>query len=265
MSATDPPPEGPPVPLTTRTGLAAACADDPLCLWVAQGMTGGVRAWTAGGAVAVASPGLARRDRLTVHGPATAVTALVSQVVPLLPPGYRLMGDAALVSAVAERLPGLEPSGTWGWMDATATGASRAGSDDGATWLEPHELETVTDLLDTGFPDSLARPGHSGVHRWAGVRDSARRLVAVAADAWSAPTVGFMAGVAVHPHARGQGLARVVCSFVTRELLAAHGRVALMVNDWNTAAIRTYEQLGFTWRALRSARITAPHTAGDPG
>jgi hypothetical protein len=59
-----------------------------------------------------------------------------------------------------------------------------------------------------------------GVERWAGVRDGAGRLAAVAALAWSAPGVGLIAGVAVQPGARGQGLGRQVCGFVVAAALA---------------------------------------------
>jgi ribosomal protein S18 acetylase RimI-like enzyme len=248
--------------LTTLDEVARACADDALCVWAAQGMAAGVRAWAADGAVAVVSPDVCRRDRLAVHGPAAPVAALTAEVLPLLPPSYRLLGDADLISSVAGELPGLAASAAWGWMESVRPAGGHRDSvarrdPEGvlAGWLEPHELGTVEDLLDTGFPNSFARPGDPGVRRWAGIRDSARRLVAVAADAWSAPTVGFMAGVAVHPNARGQRLAGMICSFVARELLTAHGRVCLMADESNTPAVRTYERLGFTWRTIRSARV----------
>ena len=53
-------------------------------------------------------------------------------------------------------------------------------------------------------------------------------LLSVAADAWSAPEVGFLAGVATRPVARGKGLSRQVCGFVTAELLKRHRRAALL-------------------------------------
>ncbi|MFI9388938.1 GNAT family N-acetyltransferase [Kutzneria sp. NPDC052558] len=88
---------------------------------------------------------------------------------------------------------------------------------------------------------------------WAGIRQHGE-LVAVACEAWSAPTVGFMAGVAVAPDRRGQGLGATVCAFVLGELADQHGRVALLVDSWNTTAIRLYRGLGMTWRPIRSAR-----------
>lgn len=79
------------------------------------------------------------------------------------------------------------------------------------------------------------------------------RLVAVAAEAWSVPEIGFLAGVATRPQARGRGLAASVCAFVTNELLAGRQRVALVADYWNSAAIATYRRLGFTLRPLGAA------------
>jgi ribosomal protein S18 acetylase RimI-like enzyme len=237
--------------LTTADELAHACAADPLCVWAGQGMADGVRAWAAEGAVAVASPDLCGRDRLAVHGPAETAVPLIAEVLPHLGPSYRLLGDSGLVTTAAERIPGLTESPAWTWMDCSTPPQEPAGA---ARWLAEDELAAVSEVLDEGFPDAYARPGGIGVRRWAGAHDPAGRLVAVAADAWSAPALGFMAGVAVRPSARGQGLARVICSFVVGELLDAHGHVALMVDDCNTIAVHTYRRLGFTGRVIRSAR-----------
>jgi predicted GNAT family acetyltransferase len=96
-------------------------------------------------------------------------------------------------------------------------------------------------------------PGRSGVRRWAGVADESGALLSIAADAWSAPEVGFVAGVATLPAARGQGLSRQVCAFVTAELVKRHGRVGLMVDAANAAAISVYQRLGYTYRAVAAA------------
>ncbi|WP_205315184.1 hypothetical protein, partial [Nonomuraea lactucae] len=77
-------------------------------------------------------------------------------------------------------------------------------------------------LLAEHAPRSYAVPGAAGVTRWAGTRIGGR-LAAVAADAWSAPSVGFLAGVATAAPFRGRGLAERVCRWVSRELVAAHG------------------------------------------
>jgi ribosomal protein S18 acetylase RimI-like enzyme len=117
-------------------------------------------------------------------------------------------------------------------------------------WLP--DSKGVGDLLEAAFPQSYAWPGGNGVQRWAGIRDG-ERLLTVAAEAWPVPGIGFLAGVATHPDARGRGLAARLCAFVTDELLRDNERVALFVDYWNEAALRTYRRLGFTLRPLGAA------------
>ncbi|MER7433016.1 GNAT family N-acetyltransferase, partial [Nonomuraea rubra] len=81
-------------------------------------------------------------------------------------------------------------------------------------------------------------------------------LAAVAAEAWPAPSVGLVAGVATRASLRGRGLAGLVCRWVSRELVAARGRAALMVDDGNAAAIRVYERIGYRRRRVLAAYVT---------
>jgi GNAT superfamily N-acetyltransferase len=257
--------------LDSAADLAAACGDDALCGWAAQGLPGpgsasrqqpgAGRAWAAaaGDAVLVACPGLSKRDRAVVWGEPEPAARLAAEVLPLLGPSYRLLGHGDLIGELPRWLPGLTVSPPFGWMNtepgqrlAGADGA--AGADGGAgAWLGPGDMAEVTALLKRDFPDSYAWPGMTGVRRWAGIRDGEGRLAAVAADAWSAPTVGFMAGVAVRAESRDAGLGSRLCRFVAAELIARHGRAALMVDAWNDAAIRMYRRLGMVFRPIRAA------------
>ena len=124
-----------------------------------------------------------------------------------------------------------------------------------AHWLMNSENDEVTELLDAGYAQSDARPGVVGVERWAGVRDSSGRLVAVTALAWSAVDVGYLAGVAVDPVVRGRGLGAAVCGFVLAEALREHGAAALMVDQWNDAAIQLYLKLGMRYRPVAVAAV----------
>jgi len=89
---------------------------DPLLLWTAQGMRPDARAWTAGHATAVATPDVARRDRLAVNGPVTDALPLIKKVLAEVGPHFRLLGDAALIAGLCAQLPGLTLRGTLGWM-----------------------------------------------------------------------------------------------------------------------------------------------------
>ncbi|MFJ2033012.1 GNAT family N-acetyltransferase [Streptosporangium sp. NPDC087985] len=243
--------------LATMDEVVAACDDDPLLVWAAQGMRGGVRAWVLGEAVAVASPDLNRRDRLTVRGNASEVARLVGLVWPELGASYRLMGDRPLVEELAGRLAGAGPPHGFEWMDTDRplpAGAAGGMEQLGVEWLEGAD-EEVGVLLAEASPSAWAVPGLPGIRRWAGLRAPGGQLVATAADAWSCPRVGFVAGVATAAAVRGRGYGQAVCRFVFDALAAEHGRVALMVDTDNRAALGLYGRLGMRVRPVAAAAL----------
>ena len=233
-----------------------AADDDPLLVWTAQDMRTGARAWALDDAAAVACREVSRRDRLALRGSPDAVAELLRRIQPQVT-GFNPVADEALIDAVAERVAGFQPLARFGWMDTT-TPAAPVRIAGAPRWLTGAELTEVTALLDAEHPGSWARPGGSGVRRWAGLRDSTGVLRAVAADAWSVPQIGFVAGVATRVRDRGQGLGTTLCAFLTDELLKRHDRVALLVDNDNTAAIRTYEKLGYRLRRIAAGRFRAP-------
>jgi GNAT superfamily N-acetyltransferase len=206
-------------------------------------------------ALAVAGPSLSTRDRIAVRGRVEAAIPLVQGILEVVGPTFRPLGDCDLISAIAAGIPELAPVAAFGWMASHGPASIR--SCPGATyWLLEAELPDVSALLQVSFPDSDAQPGAPGVERWAGVRDEQGRLLAVACLAWSAPDVGYLAGVAVDPEARGLRLGTAVCGFVLAEALAMHGAAALMVDEHNHSAIWLYRSLGMSYRALTAARVT---------
>jgi len=255
--------------LRTVGDLAVACADDEVCVWAAQGFTGQARAWAIGedssglaDAVAVASPVLARRDRLALWGKPDSVAQLAARALALSGPSYRPLARGGLIPALCDRLPHVVRAATFGWMSAPSAGLELTGvpvgPDDpyGAPrWLDEPELASVTAFLTRESPGSYAWPGQPGVGRWAGLDGPDGTLAAVAAQAWCAPTVGHLAGVAVRARSRGLRLAARVCGFVAADLATRCGRVTLMVDADNTPAIRTYRRLGLTYSAIQAARV----------
>lgn len=245
--------------------LVARCDGDLLCLWAAQGLDGRSRAWVSadGQAVAVAGRALSRRDRLAVRGPAESVIPLAADVLAEIGPDFRPLGERPLIEAVAAAIPGLAVRGTFGWMDTTdpvpgppaAPPAAQPDSAGTAGWLSEAAMPEVSALLEKGFPDSYAWPGQPGVERWAGVRDAAGKLAAVAALAWSAPDAAMISGVAVHPAARGRRFGHAVCAFLARKGSRQNGAVVLMVEEWNQAARRLYGSLGMRYRDVAAASL----------
>src|SRR5690242_20314841 len=149
--------------------------DDPVIRWVAGQPA--ARIWERPGALAVSCADLYRRDRIAIAGEPAAVARLLGdEVLPAVGPTFRPVGDEDLVAEVARRLPGLTVEGRFGWMDVTAPVPASTG----AGWLREDEWPQVTALIEEFFPGSWARPGRSGVYRWAGVRDEDGTLLAIA-------------------------------------------------------------------------------------
>jgi ribosomal protein S18 acetylase RimI-like enzyme len=246
--------------LRSRGEVAEASGADPRCMWAAQGLLAGGAAWAAGGAVLVACPALCGRDRLVVRGPAAAAAGLIHAVLEVLGPTYALIGDPPLMSALLARTSWLEPRGFFGWLDCIQQPRCRPVHQ--ARWLSRQEWSAADRILSVAYPKSFARPGVPGVSRWAGITDLAGELTSIAADAWSSPGLGFLAGLAVVPAARRTGQGRDVGAFVLKSLMAAHGRVAAMVQHSDETAIAMYAALGLTYRdqqvlGVRSGSIGA--------
>ena len=243
--------------------FAALCGGDTLCLWAAQGLDGRCHAWRSadGRAVAVAAPALAARDRLVVRGPADAAVGLARDTLDLIGPSYRPLGDRELIGALVDGIPRLAGVASFGWMHRSrpatlppAPGTARWLPGD-ARWLPGTALPEVAAFLEASFPDSLAKPG-AGPERWAGVLDQTGRLVATGTLAWSAPAVALLAGIAVHPQARGQGLGRDIAAFLLAEALHRHEAAALMVDDRNHTARHLYRSLGLHYQPVAAAALT---------
>ena len=247
--------------LRSRGEVAEASGADPQCMWAAQGLLTGGSAWASEGAVAVGCPALCGRDRLIVRGPAGPAASLVRAVLDSLGPSYVVIGDPPLMTALLARITWLEPRGFFGWMDCIRRPLCRPVHD--ARWLSRQEWHAADQVLSVAYPKSFARPGVPGVSRWAGITDHRGSLTSIAADAWSAPGLGFVAGLAVVQEARRTGQGRDVTAFVLSSLMAVNGRVAMMVRYSDEATIATYAELGLTYRHQQVLGVRSGSVGGS--
>ncbi len=81
---------------------------------------------------------------------------------------------------------------------------------------------------------------------WSFVRYDGRELIFKAEVACATPQAAQVQGVWVPPHRRGEGIATAGMAAVVQQVRARIApTVSLYVNDWNHAARRAYERVGF--------------------
>ncbi len=245
--------------LSTVADVVAASDADPQCTWAAQGLHGDGRAWEHDGGVAVACPRLCGQDRIVVRGAAAAAVRLVREAIDALGPGFVLIGDPPLMGGLLARMRWLEPSSFFGWMDSTKR--PRHQRVHSVRWLARGEWHAASEVLDAAAHSELVRPWLPGIRRWAGITDAQGRLTCTAADAWSVPGLGFMAGLAVLPEARGFGQGRDMVTFVLEALLAVNGRAALMTDDIDSTESRIIANLGLSGRQQQILRVKSAGAA----
>src|SRR5689334_7964935 len=88
---------------------------DPLMRWALAARD--ARVWRRAGAVVVACPDLSHWDRLVMNGDPAALAALLPEVLPEVGANFRPFGEESLVTEVVARVPQLEVSARFAWMD----------------------------------------------------------------------------------------------------------------------------------------------------
>jgi GNAT superfamily N-acetyltransferase len=201
-----------------------------------------VRGWVGAGATAwIGVDAEERRPYLSALGAPPAVAALLTELLPELPPTQRL--------TVPRGTPAHLPA--WVGLD---------GADWDFRWLpEPPAVQpgeervrrdvdevAVKVLLAEASPGASAVPGDATVLRWWGIPDDDGTLLACAADTSAATGVGHLSSIAVHPRARGRGLGTAVTARLTRALFdGGCDVVTLGLYADNTAGRALYDALGF--------------------
>ena len=200
-----------------------------------------VRGWAGEGATAWL--GVDPDDRtpyLSTLGTPPAVAALLTELLPELPPRQRV----TVPRGTPAHLPAwVGMDGTdWDfrWLDAPPP------AQPGEERVAPVDDEqAVKALLAASSPTASAQPGDTAVRRWVGIYDG-DELIVCAADTSGATGVGHLSSIAVHPDARGRGLGKAVTAALTR-LLFQEGNdlVTLGMYADNATGRALYDALGY--------------------
>ena len=201
-----------------------------------------LRGWVGDGATAwIGVDAEERTPYLSALGPPAAVAALLTELLPELPPRQRV--------TVPRGTPAHLPA--WVGMDGTDWDfrwlAAPPPVQPGEDRVHPVDDETaVKALLAASSPAASAQPGDEGVLRWVGVRSAAGVLVACAADTSGATRVGHLSSIAVDPSARGRGLGKAVTAALTRRFFdEGNDLVTLGTYADNAAGRALYDALGY--------------------
>jgi GNAT superfamily N-acetyltransferase len=182
-----------------------------------------------------------RRPYVSALGDPAAVAALLTELLPELPPRQRV----TVPRGTPAHLPAwVGMDGTdWDFRWLTSAPPRQAGEER----VEPVDDDlAVKALLTAASPTASAQPGDRSVRHWVGVRDDAGALAACAADTSGASGVGHLSSIAVAPGARGLGLGKAVTAALTRRMLEeGDDLVTLGMYADNATGRALYDALGF--------------------
>jgi ribosomal protein S18 acetylase RimI-like enzyme len=182
--------------------------------------------------------------------PVTSMGPLLAGIEDVLPTSVYAHLTPGLVDALT---PGLVPSTPpvehrkLGLVDPSKV----AGRNDHVLPLGPEDVDEVVAFYSEAYPGTWFEPRMLETRRYVGIRDGTRLVCVAGVHVWS-PTWGVatLGNVATLPDARGRGFATDACAHLCRTLLDdGIDVIALNVRADNTAAIRSYEKLGFAHAA----------------
>ena len=121
--------------------------------------------------------------------------------------------------------------------------------------LTPDSADEMLDLALLTRPGPFTRGAQSLGPFW-GIWIEGR-LAAMAGHRLTMTGWTELSGVCVHPDFRGQGLARLLSHYVSRQASAGGDKVFLHAYASNAGAVRLYETLGFAVRAQMQVVVAA--------
>ena len=127
---------------------------------------------------------------------------------------------------------------------------------DDETGIAPLSRQDAEEMLALA---TLTKPGPFTLNaldigRFWGVREDGR-LVAMAGQRMAQDGYVEISGVCTHPDVRGRGLARKLSCYVAHRIVEGGDRPYLHAYASNDAAIKLYEAIGFTVRAMMNVAV----------
>lgn len=113
------------------------------------------------------------------------------------------------------------------------------------------DMEQIQRLYDTAYPENWFDPRMIETGAYHGIRQGTE-LIGIAGVHVFSPVyrVAALGNIATHPLHRGHGIGRAVTAAVCRWLMGRADGIGLNVHEGNIAAIRCYQGLGFSLRAV---------------
>lgn len=172
---------------------------------------------------------------------------LVADLVDLLPSQFYAHYDAAVESIFTSRYD-CKSFGPHNRMTVKrfAPADESLPADASIVRLDSSHESALNELFARAYPESYFNPRMLQSGRYLAVETDGRMVsvagVHVDSEQFQTAVLG---NIATDPAFRGRGLASVLTSQLTSELLDAGRRVSLNVHAENAAAVRCYEKLGF--------------------
>ncbi|MGL5850223.1 MAG: GNAT family N-acetyltransferase [Phycicoccus sp.] len=135
--------------------------------------------------------------------------------------------------------------GDWDWM-WTRTSPPYLAVEARVRVLGPHTRDELVAFLGAASPRTHGQPFARAAQVWVGIRTAEGRLVACGGSETSEAGTPVLAGIAVDPARRGEGLGAAVTAYLTRRAVAGTGACALGMFADNAVARRLYHRLGYT-------------------
>ncbi|WP_158607714.1 GNAT family N-acetyltransferase [Flexivirga caeni] len=221
-------------------------ADDPFVRWdVARPHE--TRIWVCGDSVAFQRHSHSRRFHgISVLG-AAQLPRLLDAVLAELPPAINGVSiERGFLQLLQERLGDqLTGGGDWDWMWTVQAPPVLPAESVLVQLDDTRDAAAIAALNEIGSPTAESEPGSGRTELWLGARDGGRLMAAGAIHRTDGGTP-HLAGIVVHPSARGRGLGAALTAALTRHAIRTDGVCTLGMYADNDPARAVYDRLGFT-------------------